>query len=249
EEEQEKNEKEKVNSNIFTLSYSGITSLLAISIYDAYIVGPAKLFIDKTLIMHICRPQRTNRVDKGLFLLIYLAKHVNVKIDQQMLVEYQLPGPLITLQKFDLVQGLEIISSTAAMCPNADLRYAAYQMIRCFIDMCTAEAQLFVLLKLLESCPFQPMRAATVNLLKDRIANAFENDDDSNFFNSHVIADKFFPLLFQKPSPSKLWETYGYEMQVLNLYLYLLMRDKSDNQVKKKRIQIRILQKERREIK
>ena len=62
------------------------------------------------------------------------------------------------------------------MCPNADLRYAAYQLIHCFIDMCTTEAQLFVLLKLLEGCPFQPMRAATVNLLKDRIANAFDND-------------------------------------------------------------------------
>ena len=62
------------------------------------------------------------------------------------------------------------------MCPNADLRYAAYQLIRCFIDMCKTEAQLFVLLKLLESCPFQPMRASTVNLLKDRIANAFDHN-------------------------------------------------------------------------
>ena len=60
------------------------------------------------LSIYVYRPQRTNRVDKGIFLLIYLANHVDVKIDQEMLVELKLPGPLISLQKFDLLQGLEV---------------------------------------------------------------------------------------------------------------------------------------------
>ena len=60
------------------------------------------------MLIYVYRPQRTNRVDKGLFLLIYLANHVDVKIDQEMLIEFKLPGPLISLQKFDLLQGLEV---------------------------------------------------------------------------------------------------------------------------------------------
>ncbi|KAI9257214.1 hypothetical protein BDA99DRAFT_133277 [Phascolomyces articulosus] len=248
EEEMGKNENEKVNSNIFTISYYGITSLLAISIYDAYIFGPAfnvpnlgllPMVINPQWIGRECLglilrliqdPQRPARVDKGMFLLIFLAKHVNVTVDCKTLTNPRLPGPLVTLQKFDLVQGLEMISSTAAMCPNADLRYVAYQLIKCFIDMCDPEAQLFVFLELLETCPLQAMRAATVNLLKDRIAAAFDNDNETSFFKSHVITDKLFPLIFKKPSSSTLWETYGVEMQVLNCYLYLLIRDKALDQ-------------------
>ncbi|KAI9494183.1 hypothetical protein BDB00DRAFT_762493 [Zychaea mexicana] len=244
-ERQTKDEREMINSNIFPISYDSITSLLAISVYDAYIFGqtfdvpsmnllPMVLdykWIGKECLGLILRlvgnAQRFAHVDKGLFLLIFLAKHVDITIDVQTLTESQLPGPLVGHQNFDLIQGLQVMSSVAAMCPNADLRYAAYQLISCFINMCANDAQLFVFMELFDSCPLETMRAAAVGLLKNQIC-------EQNLFNSNVIADKLFPRLFKKPNTSTLWDRYGFEMQVLNLYLYLLIRDKPPSRVRKK---------------
>lgn len=41
-----------------------------------------------------------------------------------------------------------------------------------------------------------------------------------------MITDKFFPLMFKKPTEDNFWADYSFAMQVLNFYLYLLMRDK-----------------------
>lgn len=40
-EEEERNRREKINHKMFPLSYDGIATLLAISIYDAYLFGPS----------------------------------------------------------------------------------------------------------------------------------------------------------------------------------------------------------------
>lgn len=139
--------------------------------------------------------------------------------------------------------------NTAANNPHPDLRLAAYQLISCFIDMCQGDAQLFVFMDLLDEQHSPPMQAAAIGLLKERIVNAFDKkvgrihiykmlgilitnqETNGSVFSTRVITDKLFPRMFRKPTSSTLSMTLAYHMQLLNLYLYLLMRDRQQKQV------------------
>lgn len=54
---------------------------------------------------------------------------------------------------------------------------------------------------------------------------------NGSVFSTRVITDKLFPRMFRKPTSSTLSMTLAYHMQLLNLYLYLLMRDRQQKQV------------------
>ncbi|KAI7883645.1 hypothetical protein K492DRAFT_175274 [Lichtheimia hyalospora FSU 10163] len=143
-----------------------------------------------------------------------------------------LPGPLNKDTTFTLRDALEIMCNTAANNPHPDLRLAAYQLISCFIDMCQGDAQLFVFMDLLDEQQSPPMQAAAVGLLKERIVNAFDKKMNHSVFNTRVITDKLFPRMFRKPTANTLSIMLAYHMQLLNLYLYLLMRDRHQKQTR-----------------
>ncbi|KAI8145673.1 hypothetical protein BJV82DRAFT_655267 [Fennellomyces sp. T-0311] len=242
--EKAKNEREKVNSNMFPLSDDGVTALLAISIYDTYIFGPAfnipstgllpmvlnPEWIGREFLAHILNlmtnPDQSARVDKALFLFIFLAQRVDYVVSGDTFMDLELPVSQTWErgESLKLESALQRVVIVAASSSNPDVRYVAYQLISCFIDMCAPEAKLMVFLSLLEDCPYGAMKAAAIGLLKDRIAQALDKGVGEPF-NLPIIGSKLFPAIFAKPIASELWPTLDIHMQALNLLLFLLMRD------------------------
>ncbi|KAJ8657820.1 hypothetical protein O0I10_006347 [Lichtheimia ornata] len=245
------NDDSNINPQKYPLSYDGIITLLAISLYDTYLV--TQVFEAENLSMlpmvlqeqwigyHCLGPilqfignaQALCRVDKALFILVFLANQVDACISIDMLTDMNLPGPLNNDTKFTLRGALQVMCNTAANNPHPDLRLTAYQLISCFIDMCQGDAQLFVFMDLLDEQHSPPMQAAAIGLLKERIVNAFDKKGtNGSVFSTRVITDKLFPRMFRKPTSSTLSMTLAYHMQLLNLYLYLLMRDRQQKQTR-----------------
>ncbi|OAD74772.1 hypothetical protein PHYBLDRAFT_158518 [Phycomyces blakesleeanus NRRL 1555(-)] len=102
--------------------------------------------------------------------------------------------------------------------------------------MCSDEVRMFAFTELLERCPYPSMKTASIGLFKNQINGAFNSKKDRppSVFASPVIVDKFFPILFRTSKKwcteeDTFWDDYSYQMQALNLYLFLLICDKSEN--------------------
>ncbi|KAF7732088.1 hypothetical protein EC973_006343 [Apophysomyces ossiformis] len=246
-----------VTDQQYPLSDLGIISILAMSIYHRCLFRESAKapglnllavilngeWIGRnalgTIMKLLTEPQKTTHADKGLLILLLLADIVKVDITLETF-ENTFREDLSSTQEFPFLRAFQIASSFATMCPDSDLRLITYQLIAQFLRFCNEEACLFSLAELIEGCPFPTMRAAAVGLLKDRIDEAFKNQKDDNnevpsVFTSRVIVDKFFPILFRmehgwKTSDNDFLEGFGVQIQTLNFYLYLLIRDKGKNQ-------------------
>ncbi|KAG0166039.1 hypothetical protein DFQ30_007657 [Apophysomyces sp. BC1015] len=239
----------------YPLTDLGIVSILAMSIYDCYIIKKSANYPSLNLlplalnprwigreflvsVMNLLlEPQNAPLVDRGLFVLQFLADNVEIEITLDMF-EKQLQGTFLGEEQLKLVKAFQIVSSLATMSPDSDFRLTAYQLIGRFLRLCNDEACLFALAELLEGCPFPTMKAAAVGLLKDQIDEAFKKQNNSkapSVFTSRVVVDRFFPILFRvdkswTKSDTEFLGGFGLQIQTLNFYLYLLIRDRETNQ-------------------
>ncbi|KAI9321774.1 hypothetical protein BX666DRAFT_1025635 [Dichotomocladium elegans] len=180
------------------------------------------------------------RVDKIMVILVHLSQRIeDVNVGVEMLIDMPLYGLSKRLdnplEKFNLADGVQVMCHTATLCPHPTLRLAVYRLLSRFFDLCDPEAQVMVLYEMTQGEKSSPVLEAAVRLLKDRIAYAFDNKEDHlhAMYHSTMVTDKFFDIIFRKPSAEHLMTLTGYYMQALNMYQFLLMRD-NENEVSAK---------------
>ncbi|KAI8081281.1 uncharacterized protein BX664DRAFT_388292 [Halteromyces radiatus] len=202
----------------FPLSYNGIMTMMALSIYDRYMntdlanQDPRRylfpLLIDPVWIGRNClgmiisllhNPQDAGRIDKSLLILLYLADNVDSETLSLSLdiLDKELQGPLINGQKMTLVKAFQTLTSMTCMADNANFRFLGHQLLQRFLQLGTDEIRLFVLTELLQNCPFPTMHTAAIGLLKDQVDQALRLKHGNTMFCSRVILDKFFPIIYQ----------------------------------------------------
>ncbi|CAO3625822.1 unnamed protein product [Cunninghamella echinulata] len=204
------------------LSFDGIISVLALSIYDRFLSSTTSstcthsllsMMIDPIWIGKHCigiimnllgNPENTGRIDKAMLILLFLSDNVNnekLKIDLDT-IEQKFNGvnneTMITLTT--AFQNLTSITSTTN---DATLRFLGYQLIDQFMKLSTDETRIFILTELLDNCPFPTMRTASIGLLKNQIFYVHLSHlkqqyttTKPNVFHSPVIVDKFLPIIF-----------------------------------------------------
>ncbi|KAI9029826.1 hypothetical protein CLU79DRAFT_695119 [Phycomyces nitens] len=244
-----------INCTNFPLSYNSIASMLAISIYDLCLYDENSeypclnifpLAIDllwigrefSGILMNLLtNPANGPYIDKALFVLFYLSDNVETEFTLETL-DKKIKGPLGDESEFPAPRALEIVSSVASLSENPSIRFISHQFIANTLEMSNDEVRMFALRELLERCPYPAMKTAAIGLFKDQINRAFgsKKEGPPSVFSSPVIVDKFFPILFRASKSwcteeEKFWDDYSYQMQALNLYLYLLICDKAENKV------------------
>ncbi|OZJ03429.1 hypothetical protein BZG36_03188 [Bifiguratus adelaidae] len=128
-------------------------------------------------------------------------------------------------------QSVVIFSATQE---DATLRFQAFSVLRRFLYHCDEPARLFILQQLLETCPMISVRAETLNLLKEQVANALSNQAESPFASAAML-QVFGPLIFSQPVKSthgsidvtEFWESFDFNMHALNFLLLLIMQGSS----------------------
>ncbi|KAI8883476.1 hypothetical protein K501DRAFT_285371 [Backusella circina FSU 941] len=244
------NDRQMINSRLYPLSPIGITTLYAISLYAAAIgSGPSEYSLFPTIIenswvikrmgVHLVDLLNTGgsaRLDKGLFILLYLADGMSdttltLDVMDTVLKGYTGSGISVPVSRF-----LEMVATMASSCPDAGVRFYSYRLIQSVLRLSEDDVRVFVLTELLERCPYTSMHTAAIGLVKDQIHRSFEEYEETkkaSVFTSPLVIKKFFPIIFKYKSEWKedkaFWEDYNYIMQALNLYFYLLIRDKSTN--------------------
>jgi hypothetical protein len=84
----------------------------------------------------------------------------------------------------------QVISSTAALCPDDSTRFLAFKLLDKYISFGNEEAQMFMISDLIERCPFLAMKTAAIGLLKDRVSIAIENYKTKKVKYIHFIKNK-----------------------------------------------------------
>ncbi|KAI9267383.1 hypothetical protein BY458DRAFT_512206 [Sporodiniella umbellata] len=231
------NEKQMVNQRLYILSYEGIASLMALSLYrkkkcQSDMFDIAKNYIGISMNLLLGSFDAINHIDKGIFVLLVFSDNIsaNVTMDD---IEKKINSPLGCEASFPVSRILQILSAVASMCPNPSIRFFSYHLIQRFLDFGDKEARLFFLLELLDRCPFPSMKTAAIGLLKDQVNQSF-NSEEVSVFKTPVIVHTFFPIIFQfKPSwqkkQSEFWDDYGYIAQSLSFYYYLILKDQRHN--------------------
>lgn len=132
------------------------------------------------------------------------------------------------------------------MVDDPKLRFLGHQLIARFIQLGNDDTRLFILTELLGNCPFPTMHTAAIGLLKNQVDHSFRllprtSPSDRSVFCTRILLDSFFPMIFKNQvdktstddEHTSFWDKYSYHMQALNFYYYLMMRDKSENNVSK----------------
>ncbi|KAI9591382.1 hypothetical protein BDF19DRAFT_455276 [Syncephalis fuscata] len=144
-----------------------------------------------------------------------------------------------------LIQSLTTVASTS---PNAKIRFVAFRTLAMTVATADDIGEAILLGAILRHCPFPMMRAATVGLIREAVHRSQSlNNTQESIFNSNVFWEIFGPLLFlpnQDTLPatvlacnSATWqedwfiEYTEFIIHVLNLYIYLLIRDQSEQKL------------------
>ncbi|ORZ18949.1 hypothetical protein BCR42DRAFT_490235 [Absidia repens] len=252
----------------YPLSRDGIISVLAISLYDRYLNEKStgsylfSMLIEPVWIGRQClgmvmnlmkNPQETQRIDKSLMILLYLADNVD---DDKLAITLDDLDKEFTVtqgddQKMSLVKGFQMLTSMTSMADNSKFRFLGHQLIARFIQLGRDDTRLFILTELLSNCPFPTMRTAAIGLLKNQVDRAFQLQSQQQVSSPHssespfctkLLLDKFFPMIYEnqvastsngdhlkKTEQDAFWEKYSYHMQAMNFYYYLMMRDQENN--------------------
>ncbi|CAO3598032.1 unnamed protein product [Absidia cylindrospora] len=251
----------------YPFSCDGIISILAISLYDRYLNEKStesylfSMLIEPVWIGRHClgmvmnlmkNPQDTQRIDKSLLILLYLADNVD---DDKLKITLDDLDKEFTVtqgddQKMTLVKGFQMLTSMTSMADNPKFRFLGHQLIARFIQLGRDDTRLFILTELLGNCPFPTMRTAAIGLLKNQVDHAFQwlpqqqtsPLSSESPFCTKLLLDKFFPMIYEnqvastrkgdhlkRPEQDTFWEKYSYHMQALNFYYYLMMRDQTNN--------------------
>ncbi|KAI7882308.1 uncharacterized protein EV154DRAFT_33378 [Mucor mucedo] len=229
-------DRQMINSRMYPLSHRGIGAVISFSVYDSRLSSkPVGLLCETTdalafakkyigTVVQLLSGSNAMQVDKGIFVLLYLSDEIKTTVTMLDL-EKQVEGPNGAFQASQLI---EIISSVAATHPDPSLRFFSYKLVEKFLNFGDEETRVFLLRELLETCPFHCMKTAAIGLLKEQINQAFAKG--VSVFTSPLIVKVFFPLVFQCDwNEEAFWDDYAHVMQALNLYFYLLIKDRPHN--------------------
>ncbi|KAI8391570.1 uncharacterized protein BYT42DRAFT_200079 [Radiomyces spectabilis] len=240
-----------VTNPSFPLSYKGIACLLSASIYDRFVIGQVQgseciniysIMLQPTWIIRECagilaslfaNANHTASIDKGLLAFLFLSDQVHTKVTLDML-EKMIPGPVGDEWEMPALKGFQLVAMAAPLSPDQDIRFLIYKLIDRFLDLCSDDARLLVLLELIDRCPMPTMKASAIGLLKDQVDKAFKaSGDEPSCFSSRIVVDKFFPILYRvekkwSEKDEHFWDDFTFIMQAANFYLYLLIRDRSN---------------------
>ncbi|KAG0256980.1 hypothetical protein DFQ27_005369 [Actinomortierella ambigua] len=192
--------------------------------------------------------------DKALLVLLYAIDH--------------LPADHLAMERMDactmdsatdrmgLFQIFQVMVTFAATCPSSQHRFLTFQGLDHLIQASQDEVKLYCLEQLISpQCPFETMRAASINLLKGCVERGFQRYEDGK--KTEAIDQRqqqqqqplpprsvFASPLLLKAFQTHLWrvdgnafardplededkweEQYDTFMHALNFYLYLLIRD------------------------
>ncbi|KAI8071897.1 hypothetical protein BDF21DRAFT_80591 [Thamnidium elegans] len=240
-------DRQMINSRMYPLSYSGIATLIAFSLYDSVLYPIifhtssisnfshdlsvfefAKKYIGILLNLLVRSNDMICQTDKGIFTILYLSDNIQTKVNMDD-IQKPIQGPCGSELVFPASRIIEVISSVASTCPDASIRFLSYKLIENFLNFADDETRVFFLIELLDRCPYPTMRTAAIGLLKDQIDRCFNNKTFS-IFTSPLIVKKFFPLIFKSNwRIETFWDDYSHIMQAINLYFYLLLKDEEKN--------------------
>jgi hypothetical protein len=190
------NDRQMINSILYPLSPTGITTLYAISLYAAAVgSGPSEYCLLPTVIentwiikkmgvylVDLLSTSDSARLDKGLFILLYLADDMSDTTLTLDAMDTELKGYTGSGISIPVSRFLEIIATMASSCPDSGVRFYSYQLIQSVLRLSEDDVRVFVLTELLERCPYPSMHTAAIGLLKDQIHQAFERYTETKVF-------------------------------------------------------------------
>ncbi|CEG82901.1 hypothetical protein RMATCC62417_16892 [Rhizopus microsporus] len=231
------NDRQMINARLYPLNYEGIASLLSISLYNQLVsqhtidmdaFDLAKTYIGILIHLMMQPSDRINTIDKAIFVALYISDKIHVNLSMED-IETIIEGPAEIGVCIPVTRIFQAVSSVASTCPDSSIRFFAYHLVRKFLAFGNEQVKVFLYQELLVGCPFPSMKTAAIGILKDQIDQSFQ--DDKSVFASPLVIDVFFPLIFKvnkdwSQKPSEFWNDYSHVMQALNLYYYLLLKDK-----------------------
>ncbi|RUP06378.1 hypothetical protein BC936DRAFT_140342, partial [Jimgerdemannia flammicorona] len=128
----------------------------------------------------------TNEADKALLQLLYLSdaldeglfgeEDVQVPLDS---TDSKPPAPKDEEEGFTIMKLVQTVATFASTSAHAPHRFLAHQLLSRLITACADDARMVVLKELIERCPFEPMRAAAVGLLKQQVDGGFKEAQET----------------------------------------------------------------------
>lgn len=163
-----------------------------------------------------------------MFVALFISDKIHVNLSMED-IETIIEDPAEIGVGIPVTRIFQVVVSVASTCPDASIRFFAYHLVRKFLAFGNEQVKVFLYQELLDGCPFPSMKTAAIGILKDQIDRSFQ--DDKSVFASPLVTDVFFPLIFKvnkdwSQRPSEFWNDYSHVMQALNLYYYLLLKDK-----------------------
>ncbi|CAG8551067.1 12739_t:CDS:10 [Funneliformis caledonium] len=237
----------------FPISPSGVIIYVASVIYYQFMhqddssvekavipLSPGWLFKNIVSIASKCLSSDAKELemaDKTLLVLLYLTERNEENTISSDHLEAKLSNDGTTITH--LYQFISVFASTS---PDETLRFISFKLLSRLITLCKDDARIFLLRELLTNCPFETMKSAAIEIVKENVAQGLDkayesksNDKSTiSVFASRFIIETFFPHILRFESPSILEnekefsEKYSFIMQGLNFYLFLLMRDKEN---------------------
>lgn len=195
--------------------------------------------------------------DKALLVLLYAIDRTPLDSFEMEGLDYCSKDS--AMDRMGLFQIFQVMANFAATCSSSSHRFFCFQGLDRLIQACKDDVKMVLLEQLVSpKCPFDSMRAAAINLVKgvvDRAFTCLEKARAATQANlkvgkpavQHALSPFNSPLLLKnfqehvlrlesKPfqhSPLKnegAWhDKYDTFMHALNFYLFLLMRDKKDD--------------------
>ncbi|KAF9346106.1 hypothetical protein BGX26_002406 [Mortierella sp. AD094] len=186
----------------YPLSETGITTLVSGMIYA--MINPTQLSSTYTLPLTLAQDwvfttagglasgflnsddSQLAMADKGLLVLLYA-------IDRTPLNEFKMEAlDYCTMDsstdRMGLFQIFQVMVSFAATCSSSSHRFFCFQALDRLVQACEDDVKMYLLEQLVSpKCPYEPMRAAAVNLVKATVERAFLSLDQVRKENTEKI--------------------------------------------------------------
>ncbi|KAK9722270.1 hypothetical protein K7432_002806 [Basidiobolus ranarum] len=162
--------------------------------------------------------------DKGLMILFHLV--ANTKSEA---ISCDLLDDIFPIFHSSIMQVTQIIASFASLSPDARARFLAYRILSKHLFTMTSDLRAIILTELLSNCPFDTMKSAAINLLKESVEQDFCSGK-ALLFNSPALFHQFLPMILSRivEHEGTFQESLHHIVYGGNFYLYLLIRDEEN---------------------
>ncbi|KAM0786914.1 hypothetical protein ACM66B_002338 [Microbotryomycetes sp. NB124-2] len=168
-----------------------------------------------SLLLHT---EGTINADEPLFLLSYVLRGVERSRE--------------TLEDEDVFLIVEFLSAVSSQSQDVNIRFAAYRQLAAILTRLIEKEEVLVMVlrDLVLECPYEPMRAASISLIREVMAHKFAQSRDSILL-SPLFWHELGTQLFKAPPQDEainLQVELSRLQEILSLLYLLLGRDKLD---------------------